>query len=138
MAYEFNRNRRDAAFETSKATADGSSTPQYSSSFDLGQVTGGDIEKVVAELVCPFHSDSQLANTKVLTYELQDSADDSSFASLDPAIATTQTGATTTGAPAKTVRFRLPPGCRRYIRIKQTNTASPGTLAQTYYFRLLF
>ena len=48
------------------------------------------------------------------------------------------TGAGGVGIAGKTVRFRLPPGCRRYVRVEQTVTATPGTLAGSYTFALLF
>jgi len=51
---------------------------------------------------------------------------------------TTHTGATALNQPAKTVRFRLPANTRRYVRIAQTATATPGTLAQSMVAKLLF
>lgn len=135
MAYEFNRNQQDLNY-TSTVTllAAGANT----ASFDLEQVVGGDIEEVVFELAAPALTTAQLADTKVVTYAFQDSADGSSWAAVDPAISTTQTGAGAAGAAAKTIRFRLPAGTRRYVRIAQTASATPGTLTAAMVAKLLF
>jgi hypothetical protein len=134
MAYEFNRNIQDSAYTSTVAvTQAGANT----ATFDLEQVIGGDVEKVVFELSAP--AVSGISDTKVLTYTLKDSPDGTTFTTLDPAIATTQTGASSAGVAAKTVRFRLPPITKRYVRIEQTATASAGTFAsQTMVAKLLF
>lgn len=133
MAYEFNRNLQDKNYTSTVAVASGGAN---SATFDLEQIVGGDIEAVVVELAAP--AEAGLSDTKVLTYTFKDSADGSSFAVLDPTIVTTQTGAGGAGTAAKTVRFRLPPGCRRYVRIEQTASATPGTLAGSFTLKLLF
>lgn len=133
MSYEFNRNQKDANYTTTKANASGGAN---SDSFDLEQAIGGDIEDIAVELALP--AEAGLSDTKVLTFKLEDSADNSSFAAVDPLISTTQTGASGTGVAAKTVRFRLPPGTRRYVRIAQTASATPGTLAGSFTVSLLF
>lgn len=134
MAYEFNRNRKDAHYITSKANATAGAT---SDPFDLEQAIGGDIEAVAVELALP--AEALLSDGKVLTYTLQDSADGTNFTAVDPQpVITTQTGASGAGTAAKTVRFRLNPATRRYIRIAQTVTATPGTLAGSFTVALLF
>jgi len=134
MSFEYNRNQQDDNYSsTVTLLAGGANT----ASFDLEQVTGGDIEKVVFELAGPALLDAQLTTGKIVTYALQDSADGSSWAAVDPAISTTQTG-TGAGAVAKTVRFRLPANTRRYVRIAQTATATPGTLTAAMVAKLLF
>lgn len=127
------RNVKDAKFIATKANASGGAN---SDSFDLGQVLGGNVEDVQVELAMP--AEAGLSDTKVLTYTLKDSEDNSTFAALDPAIASTQTGAGGVGCAAKTVNFRLPPGCRRYIRVEQTASATPGTLAGSFTVSLKF
>ena len=133
MAYEFNRNQQDQNYvSTVTLLAAGANT----ANFDLEQVVGGDIEDVVFGLDAPALLTAQLTDGKVVTYTLQDSADGTTFAAVDPLITTTQTGAS--GAAAKTVRFRLPAGTRRYVRIAQTATATPGTLTAAMVAKLLF
>ena len=135
MAYEFNRNQQDFNYvSTVTLLQAGANT----ANFDLEQVVGGDIEDVVFELAAPALLTAQLADSKVITYTLQDSADGVTFAAVDPLITTTQTGAGGAGAAAKTVRFRLPAGTRRYVRIAQTVTSSAGTLTAAMVAKLLF
>ncbi|CAB4152718.1 hypothetical protein UFOVP612_21 [uncultured Caudovirales phage] len=135
MSINYNRNLQDKNFvSTVTLLAAGANT----ASFDLEQVEGGDITNVVFELAGPALTTAQLADTKVVTYKLEDSADGSSFATVDPLIQTTQTGAGGAGAAAKTIRFRLPANTRRYVRIAQTATATPGTLTASMVAKLLF
>jgi hypothetical protein len=133
MAYEFNRNLQDNAYTSTVAIAQAGAN---TATFDLEQVIGGDVEKVVFELSGP--TAAGIADTKVVTYTLKDSSDGITFAVLDPSIATTQTGAGGTGIVAKTVRFRLPPITKRYVRIEQTMTATAGTVTGNMVAKLLF
>lgn len=135
MSTRYSRNLQDSNYVSSVTLlAAGANT----ATFDLEQVMGGNIEEVVFELAAPALTTAQLADTKVVTYTLQDSADGSSFAAVDPLITTTQTGAGGAGAAAKTIRFRLPINARRYVRIAQTATATPGTLTANMVAKLLF
>ena len=132
MAFEFNRNQQDAAYTSSVAIAQGGAN---SAIFDLEQVIAGDIQDFVVEVAAP--AASGITSTKVLTYTLQDSANGTDFAALDPSIATTQT-ATGSGVAAKTIRFRTSPSTRRYIRIAQTSDATAGTFSGSFTTKLLF
>lgn len=133
MAYEFNRNQQDYNYTSTVAIAqNGANT----ASFDLEQAVGGDIEKVVFELAAP--AAAGISDTKVVTYALQDSADGSSWAAVDPAISTTQTASGGAGIAAKTIRFRVPANTRRYVRIAQTMTATAGTVTGNMVAKLLF
>jgi hypothetical protein len=135
MAFEFNRNQQDQNYvSTVTLLAAGATT----AAFDLEQAVGGDVERVVFELAGPALTTAQLADTKVVTYALQDSADGTNFLAVDPAISTTQTGAGGAGAAAKTVRFRVPANTRRYVRIAQTASGTPGTLTAAMVAKLLF
>ena len=135
MSTTYNRNLQDKNFvSTVTLLAAGANT----ASFDLEQAEGGDIESIVFELAAPALVTAQLADTKVVTYKLEDSADNSSFATVDPLIQTTQTGAGGAGAAAKTIRFRPPANTRRYVRIAQTASATPGTLTASMVAKLLF
>lgn len=110
------RNLRDAAFTATKALPAAAATA-YTASLDLGQTKVQSLEQVEFEIAVPATPD--LVDAKTITIAVQDSADDSSFAAVDPAITTVITGvATSQGGPAKTVRFRLPSQTRRYVRLK--------------------
>jgi len=124
------RRLKDATFITTKALH---TTLANSSSFDLEQVTGGLIEGIQVEIISP----ADVATTgKICTYTLEDSADNSTFAAVDPKVSTTITAASSALA-AKTVEFPLPPNTRRYIRIAQTGDTL-GSVAGTYTVSLLF
>ena len=133
MSFEFNRNIQDKNYTSTVAIAQAGAN---TAAFDLEQVVGGDIERVVFSLAAP--TAAGIADTKVVTYALQDSADGSSWAAVDPAISTTQTGASSAGIVAKEVRFRVPANTRRYVRIAQTMTASAGTVSGNMVAKLLF
>lgn len=133
MSYEFSRNQLDANYIQTKANA---AAGANTTAFDLEQVVGGDIENVVCELIMP--AEAGLSDTKTLTYTVKDSADNSTFAAVEPGVSYAVTATGGTGFAAKTLRFRLPVNCRRYIRVEQTVTATPGTLAASYTFQLRF
>lgn len=137
MSFEYNRNQRDAAFATTKAFPAAAATA-VTPSFDLSQKAGGELEQIEAEIVIP-----ALANNvdpaKVLTIALHDSADNSSFAATDPLVQTSVPGVATTGSAAKTVRFRFPPGTRRYVRLSASVVTGGGdNTASKVGFALLF
>ena len=131
MAYEFNRNLQDSAYTSSVAIA---SAGANTATFDLEQVIGGDVEKVVFELSLPLAAN---ISAGTYTYTLKDSPDGTTFTTLDPVVATTQVYASG-GLPAKTVRFRLPPITKRYVRIEQTSASSAGTVSGSMVAKLLF
>lgn len=99
-------------------------TANQTGAIDLEQTIGGEIEAIALELAIP--ATPSLANGQTVTFALQDSANGTDFAATDPAISTVITGASGEGAAAKTVRFRLPPGARRYVRLTQTASATAG------------
>jgi len=133
MAYEFNRNLQDANYVSTVALAQGGAN---SATFDLEQAVGGDIEAMVMEIAGP--AAAGITDAKVVTYTVKDSADGTTFAVLDPTIVTTQTAAGGAGIAAKTVRFKLPPVTRRYVRVEQTMTATAGTVTGDMVIKLLF
>jgi hypothetical protein len=125
------RRQKDAKFITTKAVH---TTEAFAASFDLEQVTGGLIEGILVEVASP----ADVATTgKICTYTLQDSADNTTFAAVDPAVTTTITAASSALA-AKTVEFPLPPNTRRYIRIAQTGDTLGASLAGSFTVSLLF
>jgi hypothetical protein len=121
----YTRNLRDLAFEVSKALpAAGASA--YTNALDLGQDKMQSLEAVEFEISLP--ATPSLADTKKITLTIQDSADGSTFADVDPLISTTVTGvATSQGGPAKAVRFRLPSQTRRYVRLAAAVEAAGGS-----------
>ena len=133
MSFEFNRNIQDKNYTSTVAIAQAGAN---TASFDLEQAVGGDIERVVFSLAAP--AAAGITDAKVVTYALQDSADGSSWAAVDPAISTTQTAAGSAGIAAKEIRFRLPANTRRYVRIAQTMTSSAGTVTGSMVSKLLF
>lgn len=133
MPFEFNRNQQDAAYTSSVAIAQAGAN---SATFDLEQVFAGDIQDFVVEVSAP--AAAGINNASVLTYTLQDSANGTDFAVLDPSIATTQTGSGGVGVAAKTIRFRTSPSTRRYIRVAQTASATAGTFSGSFTTKLLF
>lgn len=97
----------------------------YSDSIDLGQTYGGDIQEIGVEIDLP--ATPSLADTKVITLTLKDSADDSTFAAITGVSTVTATGvATSQGGPAVNRKIRLPQGTRRYIRLDAAVEASGG------------
>jgi hypothetical protein len=133
MSTNFSRNLKDKDKEVTATLAQaGVNSP----SIDLEQIEGGDIEQIVGQLVVPVTAG--ITDAKVLTFKLEDSADNSTFAAIDPLISTTATGAGGNGTPALDTRFRFPPVTRRYVRIAQTATSSSGTFTNDLTFRLLF
>jgi hypothetical protein len=130
MSRTNSRQLKDATFITSKALH---TTAANSDSFDLEQTTGGLIEGIQVEVASPA---SAATTGKICTYTLQDSADNVTFAAVDPAVTTTITAASSALA-AKTVEFPLPPNVRRYIRIAQTGDTL-GSVAGSFTVSLLF
>ncbi len=133
MAFEFSRNLTDLEKEVTIPLAQaGANTP----ALDLEQVIGGNVENIAAQVYVP--TVAGIADTKVLTFTLQDSANGTDWANTDPLITSTVTGASGAGSPAKDIRFRFPPITRRYVRIAQTAAATSGTFTGNVTFRLLF
>ena len=115
MPYEFVRNIQDAAVTVVKALP-AANANHNTDVIDLEQTTGGQIENIAFEVSVP--ATPALADTKLITIKLYDGATSGSLAAVDPLISTTIVGvATGQGGVAKTVRFRLPPGVRRYVAL---------------------
>ena len=67
-----------------------------------------------------------LIDTKTITFSLDSSADNSSFAAVSPAQSYVVTGVNTPGADAATFRFPIPPTADRYVRVTQTVLVGAG------------
>lgn len=129
MPYENNRNLQDKVLLKTTALH---TTAANSASIDLEQTVGGDIENIVIQVISPA---SPATTAKICTYTLQDSADNSAWAAVDPSTTTTITAASSALA-AKTIRFKLPPITRRYIRIAQTGDTL-GSVSGSFTFQVL-
>lgn len=130
------RNLRDGDFEVTKALP-AAAASAVTASLDLGQDKIQSLEAIEFEISVP--ATPALVDAKTIIYTVEDSADNSSFAAVDPAITTTSLGAGGVGAAAKLTRFRLPSHTRRYVRLKATvltgggdNTAVSFTLAALF------
>ena len=112
----YSRNLADAAFSKSIALPAAAATA-YTGSLNLGQPIDQSLEQLEFEISVP--ATPSLVDAKTITITVQDSADGTTFAAIDPAISTVITGvATSQGGPAKAVRFRLPSQTRQYVRLQ--------------------
>ena len=136
MSNEFVRNLTDADMVVTKECP-AAGANHNTGTIDLEQVTGGQIERIAAEIEIP--ATTTLVDTKKITLKLLDSANDSSYADVDPLIQTTVTGTSGNVSAAKTVRFRFPPGVRRYVRVNIAVESGGGdNTGKSVTFRLLF
>lgn len=125
MANEFARNRQDADVNpASKTLPAAASTAANSASIDLG-TTSPKLGGMELEIGAPILTTTELPDTKTTTYSIEDSADDSSFATIQDAVLV-QTGAGGTGAAAATARVGLGSATRQYIRLVGTTGAGTG------------
>jgi hypothetical protein len=130
------RNLVDENFEVTKALP-AAAANNNTDALDLEQTTGGQIEAIAFEIAVP--ALPALVEAKTVTITVQDSADGTNFAAIDPAISTVITGGVGNGAAAKTVRFRLPPSARRYVRLNTAVLADGGNnTGVSLTFRALF
>ena len=120
----FNRALKDGLLTKTNALP-AQDTNNDGTSIDLGQVnlgpTGDHIELEISVPALP-----ALANDQTMTFTVQDSADDSTFATLAGLSTLVLTGAGGTGAAAATRVVRLPRTTRRYIRVNAAASATAG------------
>ncbi len=86
-----------------------------------GAVRPADVFLEVSVPAMPNNTD----NSKTVTIDLYDSADDASFAEVDPLVSIKVPGVASTGSAARTVRYPLPP-TRRYIALRNTVPTGAG------------
>lgn len=123
----FDRTIKDANLIVTKAPPAAGASNQ-TNSIDLGHLGGVGVPAEGACLLINIPAMAALADAKKLTIKLQDSADNSSFADVDPLISTFVIGAGGAGCAAKEVEFPLPSTVRRYIRCDQTEEAAGGDI----------
>ncbi len=130
------RNIRDAAKEVSKALP-AANANNASDAIDLEQTQGGLLENIAFEVSVP--ALPALVDAKTVTLKVQDSANGTDFADLEPGIEMARVGADSAGAAAKDYRFRLPPAARRYVRLYQAvQDAGGDNTGVSVTFRALF
>ena len=106
-------------------------------SIDLGSTILGPLADDV-EVLVEIEATPSLVDDKTITLTLKDSADDSSFAAIATLATVVQTGAASAGAAANSVRFKLPPSTRRYLRLDAAVlTAGGNNTAKTYTLKVL-
>lgn len=123
----FDRTIKDANLIVTKAPPAAGAT-NYTDGINLGHLGLYGVPPEGARLLVNIPAMAALADTKKLTLVLQDSADGSSFADVDPLIQTSVVGAGGAGCAAKEVEFPLPSTVRKHIRASQTEEAAGGDI----------
>lgn len=120
---KFAPHMRDAAREVTLAFP-AASAAANSGSVDLGHDPGAAPSCCLGLRVAWPDLAAHTDNTKTITVTLQDSADNSSFATVNPSVVLNLTGVATTGLLADEFVMPLPLGVRRYVRVAVANPAS--------------
>ena len=117
MANEKTYRVKDATLQESKALP-ASAGDVSTDSFDLG-AAAQKLARCELELSVPALGATPLPNGETVTYKLEDSADDSSFATVQDSVVV-QTGAAGAGAAAVVDRIGIPSNIRQYVRVTAT------------------
>lgn len=117
---------KDAKLITTKALPAAAANNSHDG-IDIGARTspGGTFTGEV-ELEISWPAIAALVDTKTIVFTVQDSANNSSFASLGQTH--TLTGAGGVGVPAGSKKFRLPRNVRQYVNVNQAVETGGGTL----------
>jgi len=126
MALPRGRVGADNLFSKTKALPAAASTAVYSDSMDLMNGPNGTLGQVDLVLTAPALTATELPNTRTLTFALQDSADDSSFADVAGYEQICYQVGAGSAVAAESPRITLPSTVRRYIRVRATTGASTG------------
>lgn len=97
-----------------------------SASVDLSAVEAGPLSASLMEVQIAVPALPALVEDKTVTVTLTDSADDSSYDTLETVGNMVITGGSGDGADAKTWRFYLPPHTRRYLKLTIAVLADGG------------
>jgi hypothetical protein len=119
---------KDSAFSLSQALPNANSN-NNTAALDLNPEASGFLTNQwrlgYFEVAVPALSDH--TNTSVTNrLALQDSADGSNYANVDPQTEIQVVGVASTGSVARTVKVAIPPGVRRYVRFNQTVPTNGG------------
>lgn len=124
MAREFSPSIKDAKQIVSLAMP-AAGAAGNTATIDLGHVPPG-IPPTEARVLMTMPALPALVDTKTIIIKMQDSADNSSYADVDPLQQVTFTGTLTPGSLGRTVEFALPSYVRRYIQFTITVLAAAG------------
>ena len=135
---KYSRNVKDAELIETKALPNGAAAVN-SGSIDLEFVktNGLFLAECELEVVAPALVVADLPDTKTMIYKVEDSADDSTFATLYDAVIT-QTGAGGAGDATETVRVKLPEDVSRYVRVTATNSGAGDASDKSLTMQLVF
>lgn len=101
------------------------STAANGESIDLG--ASPLLSAIMATLTLPALDSTALPDTKTVTYQIEESADDVTFSDLTGYTAVAvQTGASSSGAAAASVNIGLPLTVKRYVRLVATTGSGTG------------
>ncbi len=130
------RRLADATLTKTKALP-AAAAANYTNSIDLGQTTLGPMADEI-EVLVEIEATPALVDAKTITLTLKDSADDSTFTAIPTLATVVQTGASSAGADAVSVRYKLPPSTRRYLRLDAAVlTAGGDNTAKSYTLKVL-
>lgn len=122
----------DQNLATRTTGPDGSAETEYSAALDTGGAAAGLGKGPLTgkmRLLLKLSANANLSDTKTITFTIQHSADNSSYADIaNPTLSVVQTGAGGAGVAASDNYFDPPPGLKRYVRVKAVTASSPGTL----------
>lgn len=133
-----NRQIQDALLLVTQALPAQNTTAASTGSIDTGQTTQFMAnEKYDVQLAVP--ATPSLANAQTITFTLQDSADNVTFAPIAGLATLVLTGAGGVGAAAAALVVRFAGTVRRFINVTVTTSATAGNnTAVSYTFQLLF
>ncbi len=114
----------DASLQVTKALP-AANANNTSTGIDLGSVLPS-VSLKETEFVVSVPATPALADTKIHSLKVQDSADNATFADVALLATQSRTGAGGAGAAASEYRWSLPPTIRRYVRVYQAVEASGG------------
>jgi len=118
------REVKDALLKKTVALPAAASSTVYTASINLG--TGDKVAGMDILITAPALDTTALPDTRTVTYTVQASTDNSSFSAASAVGTLTQTGASTAGAAATTLRVALPSNAAQYIRLAITTGGSTG------------
>ena len=121
--------RSDAALNPAAFALNNGDGSTNSTSIDLGSPTSGGLnarlEPFEIEIQAPALGTVALPNADTVTYDLQESTDNTTFTDVMSAVGV-QTGAGGAGAAAAKYKVRVPTDCSRYIRVQATQAGGSG------------
>jgi hypothetical protein len=94
---------------------------------DLGQVTAFPINEEI-DFAVDVPATTALVHTKLITFKVQDSADNLTFADVATLSAQTVAGVSGNGNAATTLKWKLPGITRRYVAVNIAVPADGGTV----------